>query len=439
MKKFAKFFAVALVAVMALSVLVACDTTKEPTKLATPVVTVDENGVASWKAIDNAKAYAYKIDGGKETVINKTSVTLTNGQSITVKAVGNGTDYIDSDYSAAATYKAADPKPTTGLPTPAAGFYMTNADLVQENDTTRYLVYTTNETAADNYNRIAIRKGVKTDDGYVYGEESVAVEGGDDNAWDTYIGSASIVKGTFAKGEETYNWLIAYCATNDAEDRAFQIGIAVAKDPMGTWTKLDAPVITFDKNTYGATSMGCYAPSVVNYNKESGIRIFYTYADTYGHFAYLWDANLADLTKIDGQKAMLPTNGNLSGGDAELMFPNADFAYDETNKKFVAVKDYSPSAGTKPNYADRFELAEIAEKELYTIEIGKGWTSLQLWDTFDLDNGYERAYSACIVSDAYGHLLAGDIELVYNVCDTAEANADYLYSQKLMTVTYTAE
>ena len=316
---------------------------------------------------------------------------------------------------------------------------MTNADLVQENDTTRYLVYTTNETAADNYNRIAIRKGVKTDDGWVYGEESVAVEGGDDNAWDTYIGSASIVKGTFAKGEETYNWLIAYCATNDAEDRAFQIGIAVAKDPMGTWTKLDAPVITFDKNTYGATSMGCYAPSVVNYNKESGIRIFYTYADTYGHFAYLWDANLADLTKIDGQKAMLPTNGNLSGGDAELMFPNADFAYDETNKKFVAVKDYSPSAGTKPNYADRFELAEIAENELYTIEIGKGWTSLQLWDTIDLDNGYERAYSACIVSDAYGHLLAGDIELVYNVCDTAEANADYLYSQKLMTVTYTAE
>lgn len=128
MKKFAKFFAVALVAVMALSVLVACDTTKEPTKLATPVVTVDENGVASWKAIDNATAYAYKIDGGKETVINKTSVTLTNGQSITVKAVGNGTDYTDSDYSAAATYKAADPKPTTGLPTPAAGFYMTNAD-----------------------------------------------------------------------------------------------------------------------------------------------------------------------------------------------------------------------------------------------------------------------------------------------------------------------
>ena len=62
-----------------------------------------------------------------------------------------------------------------------------------------------------------------------------------------------------------------------------------------------------------------------------------------------------------------------------------------------------------------------------------------MWDTFDLDNGYERAYSACIVSDAYGHLLAGDIELVYNVCDTAEASADYLYSQKLMTVTYTAE
>ena len=240
-------------------------------------------------------------------------------------------------------------------------------------------------------------------------------------------------------GGETYNWLIAYCATNDAEDRAFQIGLAVARDPLGTWTKLGAPVITFDKAQYGATSMGCYAPSVVNYNKTSGIRIFYTYADAYGHFAYFWDANLADLGAISGQKAMVPTNGNLSGGDAELMFPNADFAYDAANKKFVAVKDYSPSAGTTPKFADRIELAEIDENELYTIEIGTGWKSLQLWDTIDLDNGSERAYSACIVSDVYGHMLAGNVEIVYNICDTADVNPDYLYSQKLMTVTYVAE
>lgn len=441
MKKFTKIFAVALIVIMALSVFAACKEDKpQATKLATPVVSVDENGTATWKAIQNATAYAYKIDGGKETVINTTSVTLTNGQSITVKAVGNGTEYTDSDYSAPVTYtKSEEPKPTIGLPVPTPGYYITNADIVQEDENTRYIVYTANETTAENYNRIEIRKGVKLEEGWHYGDATVAVEGGADNEWDTYIGSASITKGTFAMGGETYNWLIAYCATNDAEDRAFQIGLAVAKDPLGTWTKLGAPVITFDKAQYGATSMGCYAPSVVNYNKTSGIRIFYTYADAYGHFAYFWDANLADLGAISGQKAMVPTNGNLSGGDAELMFPNADFAYDAANKKFVAVKDYSPSAGTTPKFADRIELAEIDESELYTIEIGKGWKSLQLWDTIDLDNGSERAYSACIVSDAYGHMLAGNVEIVYNICDTADVNPDYLYSQKLMTVTYVAE
>ncbi len=435
MKNNKKFLAIIVTVIMLFSVtaIVACDGGL-PTKLSVPEVTISETGVASWNAIDGAVSYGYKVNDGEEQNTTATSVTLQDGQTIAVRAISDGKTRLNSAYSETQTYV----KPIIyGLPMPEAGYYITNADVIEENATTRYIVYTTNETAAENYNVIAVRKGVKTENGWLYGDQSVAIEG-EENKWDNYIGSASMVKGTFKMGETAYNYLMAYSATDDANDKAQQIGLAVATDPMGEWVKVGtAPVIAFDKAQYGATSVGCYAPSVVNYDKVSAIRVFYTYADMYGHFAYMWDADLSDLTAIGGQTAMVPTNGTFTSGDNDLMFPNADFMYDDTAKTFYAVKDYSPSASDeKPYFANKIELGVIDESELYTIEIGKGWKSLQEYDYIDYETEYERLYGASVVSDAYGHKLDGDIEIVYSVCKTLSQNADYLYTQILHTATY---
>ncbi len=88
----------------------------QPTKLGTPNVTISNTGLASWTAVANASSYVYKINGGAETPITTTSVQLTDGQSIVVKAVGDGTNYTDGDYSASKTYTAGTPTPT-GAPT----------------------------------------------------------------------------------------------------------------------------------------------------------------------------------------------------------------------------------------------------------------------------------------------------------------------------------
>ena len=79
----------------------------EPVKLSAPIVNVSEKGIASWEAVANAQGYIYKINGDEEVSTSETSVQLTDGDSITVKAVGNGTEYTDSDYSAAVTYIAS--------------------------------------------------------------------------------------------------------------------------------------------------------------------------------------------------------------------------------------------------------------------------------------------------------------------------------------------
>lgn len=335
-----------------------------------------------------------------------------------------------------------------GLPVAETGYYIKDADVIDDGDV-RILLYTTNGESAEDYNVIATRTATYVEEkGWLYSDEAIALEGGE-GKWDEYIGSASIVKGEFKYGEVDYTYLMAYCATEKTNDMQYEIGLAVATEIGGTWVKVgDRALIEYDAAVYG-NCVGYYAPSLVNLDGKNAVRIYFTYADIYGHFAQFVDINASDLDALYSDAAktdvtllsgvnQLPTNGQFSGGDAALMFPNADFAH--CGNSVYAVKDYSPSAATTPNYAERIELGYIAEKELYTVEIGDGWKSLKLWDMYDTpEAAYERLYSACIVSNAYGFITDTDsIEIIYNVCEIAMDNADWMFTQNLISITYTA-
>lgn len=75
----------------------------EKTKLATPVVTISESGLASWSAIANATMYQYII-GSTIGTTTETSIQLEANQSIAVKAIGGG-EYADSDQSVLKRYE----------------------------------------------------------------------------------------------------------------------------------------------------------------------------------------------------------------------------------------------------------------------------------------------------------------------------------------------
>lgn len=76
----------------------------EKTKLATPVVTISEDGLASWSAIANATMYQYII-GSIIGTTTETSIQLEANQSIAVKAIGGG-EYADSDQSVLKRYES---------------------------------------------------------------------------------------------------------------------------------------------------------------------------------------------------------------------------------------------------------------------------------------------------------------------------------------------
>ena len=73
-------------------------------KLDTPVVTIDDKGLAKWDYVENALGYTCLIDGEKiETKFNY--FQLEYDQTISVMAVGNQEEYKNSAWSTSVTYK----------------------------------------------------------------------------------------------------------------------------------------------------------------------------------------------------------------------------------------------------------------------------------------------------------------------------------------------
>lgn len=425
------------------AVLVACNNTPkfDFTAVVPTEVTVGDSFTITAKDLEDEAIPATLL-----SVTVKSGSALISISGLTVNAIGAGSVTITVVYADKDQTKSKDftfiinPRPLTyGLPEPEMGYYMKDADIIQEGNS-RYLAYTTNGASGEEDNVIALRKGeFSTGNGYAYGDE-VTILVPSTSGWDQFISSPSIVKGNFNYNSTSYDYLMAYQGTNLSNEASFSIGLAVSNDPEGSWVKVGtAPVLEYNRTVYGESYNGFYAPSLVNLNQDNLIRLFFTWADAYGHFAYFVDFDATNLSDIElSGYAMAPNNGNLSTGEDVTMIPNADFAYDAANDMFYMIKDYSPTPSREPMVATRIELARIVEAELYTVQPGLGWQSLKLFDMFDTpDTMYERLYSATLISDEYGHMISiTEIEIVYTVSDLEADNVDYIFSQKLLTFIY---
>lgn len=432
-----KFMVIVLIAFTAL-VLIGCNKDDIDFNATIPTdLEVGQTFTVSAKDLDDSP-----IDISKLSVVIKSGNTLVtlDGLSITGVAVGSVTitvTYEEDGQSANKdyTFNVVASSVTFGLPTPQTGYYMKDADLIQEENGSRILVYVSNASSGEEDNVIQVSKGVLHDEGYAYAESSTIIEPSNDG-WDQYIGGPSIVKGEFNFNDTDYAYLMAYHGTDLTNENANSIGFAVSNDPETGWTKVsDTPVLSYDRDVYGEAYAGFYAPSLVNLDKESIVRVFFTWADAFGHFAYFVDIDASNLNQMNiSGFAMAPNNGNLSTGEDVTMIPNASFAYDAENHIFYMVKDYSPTPSREPQVATRVEFAKIAEDELYTAQDIIGWQSLRVYDMFDTPEVlYERLYSATLVTDEFGHILSeSSFEIIYNVSELEADNPDYIFSQKFL-------
>lgn len=110
------------------------DPDKTLIKLAAPFVLIDDNGVATWSAVKNAVKYVIKINNGDEQENTTLKVTLSDGDSLVVKAVGDGITYGESAYCSPVVYSK---------PIDVDGWYVLNSKIIEGMDVTRNYVCNT--------------------------------------------------------------------------------------------------------------------------------------------------------------------------------------------------------------------------------------------------------------------------------------------------------
>lgn len=107
MKKVLKFLLIATLIATSVFALIACgdkDKPNTPTQLSTPVVVLNEN-VACWQEDLNADKFEISLSGNLSYVENTiTSKVLTQGQTLKVRAIGDGNSYKTSEWSNTVTY-----------------------------------------------------------------------------------------------------------------------------------------------------------------------------------------------------------------------------------------------------------------------------------------------------------------------------------------------
>lgn len=103
-------------------------------KLSTPFVLLDEQGVATWGEVSNAVKYVIKINNGEETDNTARRVQLADGDSLIVKAVGDGETYGESAYCSPVVYTK---------PIEVDGWYVLNEKTIEGIDVTNNYVCNT--------------------------------------------------------------------------------------------------------------------------------------------------------------------------------------------------------------------------------------------------------------------------------------------------------
>lgn len=73
-------------------------------KLATPKIIIDENGLASF-SVDNASSYIYVLNDSEAVSTESSTLQLSKGDTLKVKAVGDDINFTDSNWSQLVTCK----------------------------------------------------------------------------------------------------------------------------------------------------------------------------------------------------------------------------------------------------------------------------------------------------------------------------------------------
>ncbi len=353
-----------------------------------------------------------------------------------------------SGCSGRETENSFTPKPVDGtalLFDEGMQYYNVAPAVVEESESVRYVFYAVNKTADAEDTAVAVRKGEKNGETWTYGEKKVIIERSA-SGWDSaHIENPDVVKGSFGYRGETYSYLMAYQGNDAKTEDNYSVGLAVAKDPLGEWTKVgETAVLSYDKTGYGS-AFGIGEPSLVSFDKAGKVYLFHTMGDMYTTGVYVAELDCSDLGAIKGAGiSNAVSNYGITDPGAPLpTFSDANFKLDTLSETLYTVRNYYPVAAVKPSLPTAVQVLKMPVADLYKPTAA--WEVIET-QVNDLDlatettDGWERVYSGCIVGDAYGHTDGAKmLELVLSVTSYDKTTFEYRFYQGLTSFSLTLE
>ena len=290
-------------------------------------------------------------------------------------------------------------------------------------DNIAHVYYCTNKDEGNVTDYVGYRKGEVVNNKVKYSDNSQYVlTHGEMGSWDSrHACDPSVVKGEFKYHGEEYNYLMAYLGCVPSDCTQNETGIAVSKTPDGPWIKCDFkedgvtkinPIVPFSDFSCNETSGGTGQPSLVSVDKKGRVLLFTTVGATNGTFTNLREYDFSDIDnyKLLRERVSINIDGIRGSTGSASFINNADFGYDEVNKRIIMSKprQFFGTDGKSPNFiADTIDVYYIDDTE--GSEIGDvlfaGKNTTKIWKLIGSVNesltGFLRNHNTGLVTDEY--------------------------------------
>ena len=290
-------------------------------------------------------------------------------------------------------------------------------------DNIAHVYYCTNKDEGNVTDYVGYRKGEVVNNKVKYSDNSQYVlTHGEMGSWDSrHACDPSVVKGEFKYHGEEYNYLMAYLGCVPSDCTQNETGIAVSKTPDGPWIKCDFkedgvtkinPIVPFSDFSCNETSWGTGQPSLVSVDKKGRVLLFTTVGATNGTFTNLREYDFSDIDnyKLLRERVSINIDGIRGSNGSASFINNADFGYDEVNKRIIMSKprQFFGTDGKSPSFiADTIDVYYIDDTE--GSEIGDvlfaGKNTTKIWKLIGSVNesltGFLRNHNTGLVTDEY--------------------------------------
>lgn len=321
-----------------------------------------------------------------------------------------------------------------------------------------YVYYCTNKDWGNVTDYIGFRSATNEHGPIMYTDEELVISP-TKNTWDqAHACDPTVIKGEFKYNNEDYNYLMAYLGCVPLDCTLNETGLAVSKTPNGPWIKCNDlkidgetpinPFVPYSDFDVTEKNWGTGQACLMSVDKKGRVLLFTSIGARTGSFT---DVREYDLSNINDYKLIREAKLFEDGSESPINnkrkdIKNAEYCYDEKNKKFIMSKPRSGFGldGEYPDFiADTIDVYYLDAKNYDNpFDIFFDESRTEKWEyinsiTPEL-SGYPRNHNNGLVTDEYQHLYKdGYIGVAFTSSQYGSMSAmTYLKTYRLFLTTF---